>query len=126
MKHILLATSIILLCACGGGSSEKGTNIVDLPVDEGGFTLQNVRFDSYDYYEGEYVTITEGTTFEVQWVSPASESYSIDLYLSTSGEVHSDRNKIVGLLSHFVLTQQVKFNVSLMTTAYHALLELTL
>ena len=97
MKHILLATSIILLCACGGGSSEKGTNIVDLPVDEGGFTLQNVRFDSYDYYEGEYVTITEGTTFEVQWVSPASESYSIDIYLSTSGEVHSDRNKIVGL-----------------------------
>ena len=61
------------------------------------FTLQNIRFDAKDYYEGEQVTVTEGTSFEVQWVSPTSASYLIDLYLSTNGAVHSDSNKIVEL-----------------------------
>ncbi len=96
MKHILLTISILVLSACGG-DSENAPGIDDIPVDIGGFTLQNVRFDSKDYYEGELVTATEGTSFEVQWVSPTSAPYKIDLYLSANGEVHSDRNKIAGL-----------------------------
>jgi hypothetical protein len=97
MKHISLTISILLLSACGGGTDKKVAEINDSLVDEGGFTLQNVRFDSKDYYEGEKVTVTEGTRFEVQWVSPTSASYRIDLYLLTNDEVYSDRNKIVGL-----------------------------
>tara|TARA_B110000438_G_C15807888_1_gene648280 strand:- start:253 stop:777 length:525 start_codon:yes stop_codon:yes gene_type:complete len=97
MKHILITTIIFLSTACGGGSGGKSTNINELPVDEGGFTLHNIRFDSKDFYEGEQVTVSTGTRFDVQWVSPSSASYRIDLYLSTNGEVHSDTNKIVGL-----------------------------
>jgi hypothetical protein len=97
MKHILLSISILVLSACGGDTDEKTNDINGFIVDTESFTLQNVRFDSKDYYEGEQVTVTEGTSFEVQWVSPTSASYRIDLYLSTNGEVHSDRNKIVGL-----------------------------
>ncbi len=97
MKHVLLTFSILLLSACGGGTDEKSPDINELPTDTGSFTLQNIRFDSTDYYEGEQVTVTAGTSFEVQWVSPTSAPYRIDLYLSTNGEVHSDRNKIVGL-----------------------------
>jgi len=97
MKHILLIISILLLNACGGGSGEK-TDEINVPLaDEESFSLQNVRFDSEDYYEGEQVTIIEGTSFEVQWVSSTSEAYRIDLYLSTNDAVHSDTNKIVGL-----------------------------
>lgn len=97
MKHILIAIIIFLSSACGGGSGGKSTNINELPVDEEGFILHNIRFDSKDFYEGEQVTVTTGTRFDVQWVSPSSASYRIDLYLSTNGEVHSDSNKIVGL-----------------------------
>lgn len=97
MKNILLTISIFVLSACGGGSDEKPSDINSLIDNTENFTLQNVRFDSKDYYEGELVTVKEGTSFEVQWVSPASSSYRIDLYLSTNGEIHSDRNKIVGL-----------------------------
>jgi hypothetical protein len=97
MKHILLTISILVLSSCGGSADEKSKGISSLPDGEEGFTLQNIRFDSKDYYEGEQVTVTKGTSFEVQWVSPTSASYRIDLYLLTNGEVHSDRNKIVGL-----------------------------
>ena len=97
MKNILLIISILVLSACGGDTDENVLDINDSITDTGGFTLQNIRFDSKDYYEEEQVTVTEGTSFEVQWVSPTSASYRIDLYLSTNGEVHSDRNKIVGL-----------------------------
>jgi len=97
MKHILLAIIILVLSACGGGTDKKPPEINEVVPDAESFTLQNVRFDSKDYYEGEQVTVTEDTSFEVQWVSPTSASYRIDLYLSTNGEVHSDRNKIVGL-----------------------------
>jgi len=94
MKHILLIVSILALSACGGGSDKKDGENNSLPDDVGSFILQNVRFDSKDYYEGELVTVTEGTSFEVQWVSPTSATYRIDFYLSANGEVHSDRNKI--------------------------------
>jgi len=94
MKHILLAISMLVLSACGGDTDEEALDINDSIADTGIFTLQNVRFDSKDYYEGELVTVTEGTSFEVQWVSPTSASYRIDFYLSTNGEVHSDGNKI--------------------------------
>lgn len=97
MKHILLSISILVLSACGGSNDEKENEINILLPETASFTLQNVRFDSKDYYEGEQITVTEGTSFEVQWVSPISASYKIGLYLSTNGEVHSDRNKIVGL-----------------------------
>jgi hypothetical protein len=97
MKHILLIISLLALSACGGDTDEKSPDINDSLPDTTSFTLQNVRFDSKDYYEGEQVTVTKGTSFEVQWVSPTAASYRIDLYLSTNGEVHSDSNKIVGL-----------------------------
>lgn len=98
MKHILLSMSILVLSACGGGGTDekvKGTN--NLPDDTESFTLQNIRFDAKDYYEGEQVTVTEGTSFEVQWVWPNSASYRVDLYLSANGAVNSDTNKVVGL-----------------------------
>ena len=100
MKHIslvILTISILFISACGGGTGEKSTVIDNVPVDEALFTLQNIRFDSKDYYEGEQVTVTEGARFEVQWVSPSSAPYRIDLYLSTNGAAHTDNNKIVGL-----------------------------
>ncbi|AOW75695.1 hypothetical protein A3Q34_01690 [Colwellia sp. PAMC 20917] len=100
MKHILLTiltTTLIVLSACGGGADKKTPEINVLPPAEEGFTLQNIRFDSIDYYEGEQVTVTEGTRFEVQWVSPTSAAYRIDLYLSINGDVYSDDNKIAGL-----------------------------
>ena len=98
MKHILLAISILVLSACGGSNNDKkATEINTLPVESESFLLQNIRFDAKDYYEGELVTVTEGTSFEVQWVSPTSASYKIDLYLSSNSEVHSDNNKIVEL-----------------------------
>ncbi|MCI2283223.1 hypothetical protein L3081_07230 [Colwellia sp. MSW7] len=98
MKHILLTLSILVLTACGGGGNdEKSSETDDLVVDTGIYTLQNIRFDAKDYYEGEQVTVTEGTSFEVQWVSPTAAPYRIELYLSTNGEVYSDNNKIVEL-----------------------------
>jgi len=97
MKHIILAISILVLSACGSDTNEIVEDIVDLQDDVAEFTLQNIRFDSKDYYEGEQVTTTAGTPFEVQWVSPTSAFYRIDLYLSTNGAVHSDSNKIVAL-----------------------------
>lgn len=98
MKHLILTLSIIVLSACGGGDNgEKSTEIDDLVVDTGIYTLQNIRFDAKDYYEGELVTVTEGTSFEVQWVSPTAAPYRIELYLSTNDEAYSDGNKIVGL-----------------------------
>ncbi|PKG85992.1 hypothetical protein CXF85_04270 [Colwellia sp. 75C3] len=97
MKNFSLIISILVLSACGSDTDEKALDINGSIADTGGFTLQNVRFDSKDYYEEEQVTVTEGTSFEVQWVSPTSASYKIDLYLSTNGVVHSDRNKIIGL-----------------------------
>jgi len=97
MKYILLVISILVLCACGGGTDKKTQDGNELPDETASFTLQNIRFDAKDYYEGELVTVTEGTSFEVQWVSPTSASYLIDLYLSTNGAVHSDSNKIVEL-----------------------------
>jgi len=98
MKYIFLTISILVLSACGGGGDDtKNSEINNIPPEAGDYTLQNIRFDSKDYYEGEQITVTEGTNFEVQWVSPTSAPYRIDLYLSTNGEVHSDTNKIVGL-----------------------------
>jgi hypothetical protein len=97
MKYVLLTIIILLLSACGAGTDDTASEIDDSPADAGSFVLQNVRFDSIDYYEGEEVTVTKGTRFEVQWVSPTSASYRIDLYLSTDGAAHSDNNKIVGL-----------------------------
>ena len=101
MKHILLTISILVLSACGGGSGggtdKDAIDDIDLPDNTESFILHNIRFDSKDYYEGEQVTVTEATSFEVQWVSPSSASYRIDLFLSTNGEVHSDINKVVGL-----------------------------
>ena len=96
MKHILLSICILTLSACGG-SGDKDSEIEESVDEEKIFNLQNIRFDSKDYYEGEQITVTEGTRFEVQWVSPTAASYKIDLYLSTSGEEYSDSNKIVGL-----------------------------
>ena len=104
MKHILLILSLLALGACGGGDTDdKAPDSNNSPDsgestdNKGSFILQNIRFDSKDYYEGEQVTVTEGTGFEVQWVSPTSASYKIDLYLSTNGAAHLDSNKIVGL-----------------------------
>ena len=99
MKRILIPLSFLLLSACGGGSSSSKTEkeINPLPVDPEKFVLHNVRFDAKDFYEGELVTVTKGTSFEVQWVSPTSASYKIDLYLSANDEIHSDDNKIVEL-----------------------------
>ncbi len=97
MKHILLFISILTLSACGGGSGNKNSEIEESVDEEKIFNLQNIRFDSKDYYEGEQITVIEGTRFEVQWVSPTAASYKIDLYLSTSGKEYSDSNKIVGL-----------------------------
>ncbi len=94
MKHIILIISILVLSACGGDTNEKPLDINGSLADTGSFTLQNIRFDAIDYYEGEQVTVTEGTSFEVQWVSPTSAPYKIDLYLSTNGEAYSDGNKI--------------------------------
>jgi len=86
-----------VLSACGGGADKKTPEINVLPSGDGGFTLQNIRFDSRDYYQGEQLTVTEGTHFEVQWVSPTSAAYRVDLYLSINGEVYSDNNKVAGL-----------------------------
>lgn len=98
MKHLLLTTSILLLSACGGGGgSKKESEANILPVEPSRYILQNIRFDAKDYYDGEQVTVTEATSFEVQWVSPTSAAYKIDLYLSTNGAIHSDTNKIVQL-----------------------------
>ena len=97
MKYIFLAVSLLVLSACGGGKDKKTEGSNELPENAASFTLQNIRFDATDYYEGEQVTVTEGTSFEVQWVSPTSASYLIDLYLSTNGAVHSNSNKIVEL-----------------------------
>jgi hypothetical protein len=107
MKHILFIISILLLSACGGGGSDNGntSNTDGSQIDngngtvtgDGSFILHNIRFDSKDYYEGELVTVTENTSFEVQWVSPTSAGYIIDLYLSTNDQAYSDNNKIVGL-----------------------------
>jgi hypothetical protein len=106
MKHILLTLFILGLSACGSDTKENVQVPDDIPsVSDGseklagaeGFAFQNVRFDAIDYYEGEQITVTEGTSFEVQWVSPSPASYKIDLYLSTNGAVHSDSNKITGL-----------------------------
>jgi len=97
MKHILIIIGLLVLSACGGDTNKKNVDIDELPDDTASFTLQNIRFDSQNYYEGEQVTVTEGTSFEVQWVSPTSASYRIDLHLSTNGAVASDTNIIVGL-----------------------------
>jgi len=104
MKYILLIISLLALGACGGGGSDdQATDSNNAPKseestdDKGTFTLQNIRFDAKDHYEGEQVSVTEGIGFEVQWVSPTSASYKIDLYLSANGAAHSDNNKIVGL-----------------------------
>jgi hypothetical protein len=97
MKYIFLAVSLLVLSACGGGKDKKTEGSNELPENAASFTLQNIRFDATDYYEGEQVTVTKGTSFEVQWVSPTSAPYIIDLHLSTSGAVHSDSNKIVEL-----------------------------
>ncbi|UUO22685.1 hypothetical protein FGD67_05435 [Colwellia sp. M166] len=99
MKHILFTMILLVLSACGGGggSDKKADDVNNFPDETESFTLQNIRFDSKDYYEGELVTVTKGTSFEVQWVSPTSASYKIDLYLSANDEVHSDNNKIVEL-----------------------------
>lgn len=94
MKHILLTISILMLSACGGDSDGNALDNNDSLTDTGSFTMQNIRFDSKDYYEGEQVTVTEGISFEVQWVSPISAPYRIDLYLSTNSAAHSDGNKI--------------------------------
>ncbi|MEH6594980.1 MAG: hypothetical protein V7736_05480 [Colwellia polaris] len=105
MKYLLFAMSIFALSACGGGGGSSGGNGNDdgangnnePPVESGDFALQNIRFDAKDFYDNEVVTITEGTSFELQWVSPTSASYRIDLYLTSNGEVYSDSNKIVAL-----------------------------
>lgn len=99
MKHILFIMCIFTLIACGGGSDNGNeSSSVNAPSDNTEtFTLQNIRFDAIDYYEGEQITVTKGTSFEVQWVSPIAEPYRIDLYLSTNGDAHSDRNKVVGI-----------------------------
>lgn len=106
MKYFLFAISILVLSACGGGGGggngdDDGSNGSNgnngLPVENESYVLQNIRFDAKDFYDNEVVTITEGTSFEVQWVSPTSASYRIDLYLTSNGEVYSDSNKIVAL-----------------------------
>ncbi len=98
MKHILLAISLFVLSACGGGGSDgESPNIDNLPDEQGLFTLQNIRFDARDYYQGEQVTVTESRHFEVQWVAPTAEAYRIDLYLSANGAAPSNNNKIVAL-----------------------------
>lgn len=99
MKRILMTLSILLLSACGGGGSSSKTEAETnpLPIDPDTFVLHNVRFDAKDYYDQEQVKVTEGTSFEVQWVSPSSATYKIDLYLSTNDEKYSDDNKIVEL-----------------------------
>lgn len=94
---MIITINILVLSACGGGSDDKSSDIIKVPDETPKYTLQNIRFDAKDYYEGERVTVTEGTSFEVQWVSPTSASYRIDLYLSVNGETHSVNNKIVGL-----------------------------
>jgi hypothetical protein len=96
MKYIVLIISILALSACGSGSDGEVTDIKDSPSGTS-FTLQNIRFDAKDYYEGEQVTVTKGTSFEVQWVSPTSASYRIDIYLLVNGQKHTDTNKIAGL-----------------------------
>ena len=103
MKHILIIISLLVLSACGGSggngsttnNESQGNN--DLKDNSNIFTLQNIRFDSKDYYDGEQVTVTEGKSFEVQWVSPILAAYRIDLYLSTNGAVHSEKNQVVSL-----------------------------
>lgn len=97
MKHFLLTTLIFLLSACGGSSDDNAADNDNSPTDETSFVLHNIRFDSEDYYDGEQVTVTKGTDFEVQWVSPDTSPYRIDLYLSTNGQSHLDNNKVVGL-----------------------------
>lgn len=97
MKHILFAMSLLILSACGGGSEGSGSDDSDSLDDTGLFTLQNIRFDAKDFYDGELVAITTGTRFELQWVSPTSSPYRIDLYLTANGASHSDNNKVVGL-----------------------------
>lgn len=104
MQYFLFAMSIFLLSACGGGSAnspggtdENANNTNELPDNNESFAIQNIRFDAKDYYDGEWVTVTEGTRFELQWVAPTSASYRIDLYLTSQGEAHSDNNKVLAL-----------------------------
>ncbi|TYK66989.1 hypothetical protein [Colwellia echini] len=99
MTYILLIISLLALSACGSDTNEQVAEITDPSdtIDSNGFALQNVRFDASDYYEGEQVTVTPGTSFEVQWVSPTSAAYKIDFYLSTNAEGYSENNQVVGL-----------------------------
>ena len=94
MKHNILAVIIFLLTACGSETNKKTGDGDNSVADTESFILHNIRFDAVDYYEAELVTVTAGTIFEVQWVTPTSAAYLIDFYLSTNGAEPSDGNKL--------------------------------
>lgn len=94
MKQIFLSIIILVLSACGSETDKKNGEGDDSLSDTESFILHNIRFDAKDYYDAEQVTVTAGTIFEVQWVTPTSAAYLIDFYLSTNGAEPSDGNKV--------------------------------
>ena len=94
MKHFILAVILFVLSACGSDTNKNTDDGNDSLADTESFILHNIRFDAKDYYDAEQVTVTAGTIFEVQWVTPTSAAYLLDFYLSTNGAEPSDSNKI--------------------------------
>ena len=92
MKYIFLTISILVLSACGGGGDDtKNPEINNIPPEAGAYTLQNIRFDSKDYYEGEQITVTEGTNFEVRYVNNVHFKIIIYNFVTKGSEVsHGD------------------------------------
>ncbi|MEO9509438.1 MAG: hypothetical protein ABJG28_09635 [Nonlabens ulvanivorans] len=106
MKRSLFTIMILIISACGGSSSNENSESNTEGASSNGdnadnnvevFALQNIRFDAQDFYNGETISITQNTPFEVQWVSPTSAAYSINLHLTTNNQPHNVTNKVFGI-----------------------------